>query len=110
MKFLVIIEGVPPTVLPPEQMLPLTKEMWAWSRRLVEAGKADVHYALADHAGGLNGGFGIMNVKSLEELAENLGTFPGVGLVTMKVYPLVAVEVAEKLIEGAQAQLAKKKK
>lgn len=109
MKFLVIIEGVPtqPT-MPPEQMLSLTKEMWAWAKRLRDSGKADVTYALADHAGGLMGGCGIMNVNSLEELAENLGTFPGAGLSTFKVYPLVAPEVAEKLVEGALAALPKK--
>ncbi|MBA7656696.1 hypothetical protein ES703_64623 [subsurface metagenome] len=109
MKFLVIIEGVPgqPT-MPPEQMLTLTKEMWAWSKRLTELRKTDVAYALADHAGGLMGGCGIMNANSLEELAENLGTFPVPGMVTFKVYPLVAPEVAEKLVEGALAALPKK--
>ena len=109
MKFLIVMEGVPgqPT-LPPEQMLSLTKEMWAWSRRLVESKKADVAYGLADHAGGLMGGMGIMNVNSLEELAENLGTFPAPGMVTYKVYPLVAPEVAEKLVDGALAAVHKK--
>jgi hypothetical protein len=110
MKFLVIVEAVPGVLMAPEQSLALSKEMWAWSRRLVEAGRSDVAYGLADHAGGLMGGFGIANVKSLEELAENLGTCPGAGIATMKVYPLVAPEVAEKLIEGGLAQLAKKKK
>ena len=108
MKFLVIIEGVPgqPT-MPPDQMLTLTKEMWAWARRLKEAGKADVSYALADHAGGLTGGFGIINVNSLEELAENLGSFPGAGMVAFKVHPLVAPEVADKVIDAALASLPK---
>ena len=109
MKFLVLIEGVPGGPPgPPEQMLALTKEMWAWSRRMQETGKADVSYALADHAGGLMGGMGIMNVQSLEELAENLGTFPGSGIVSMKVYPLVAPEVAERLIEAGLAALSPK--
>jgi hypothetical protein len=109
MKFLVIIEAVPggPSE-PPEQTLPRIKECWAWARRMLESGKADVGYALADHAGGLLGGAGIMNVKSLEELAEALATYPAAGLVTFKVYPLVAPEVTEKIIEGALAQLAKK--
>jgi len=109
MKFLVIVEGVPgqPTMTP-EQTLNLTKANWAWSKKLTESGKADVAYALADHAGGLMGGCGIMNVNSLEELAEYLGTFPASGIATFKVYPLVAPEVAEKLIEGALAALTKK--
>ena len=108
MKFLVILEGVhgQPTMTP-EQTLNLAKMNWAWSKRLVESGKADVAYALADHAGGLMGGCGIMNVNSLEELAENLGTFPALGIATMKVYPLVAPEVAEKLVDGALASLSK---
>lgn len=109
MKFLVMIEGVPgqPT-RPPEQTLAQTKEIWAWSRRMRESGKADVTYALAGHAGGLMGGFGIMNVNSLEELAENLGTCPAAGIATFKVYPLVSQEIAEKLVEGALAALSKK--
>jgi hypothetical protein len=49
-----------------------------------------------------------MNVKSLEELAEALATYPAAGLVTFKVYPLVAPEVPEKIIEAAMAQLPKK--
>ena len=75
MKFLVIIEGVPgqPT-MPPEQSLAQIKGVWAWSRRMAESGKAEAAYALADHAGGLMGGCGIMKVNSLEELAENLGS------------------------------------
>ena len=111
MKFLVIIEAVPGgPPEPPEQALAVSKECWAWARRMLESGKADVGYALVDHAGGLTGGAGIMNVKSLEELAEALATYPAAGQVTMKVYPLVAPEVAEKLIQGGLAQLAKKKK
>jgi len=108
MKFLVVMEGIPgqPT-MSPEQTLTMIKDTWAWSRSLIESGKADVGYALADHAGGLMGGCGIVNVNSLEELAEALGTCPAIGTATMKVYPLVAPEVAEKLIEGALASLPK---
>lgn len=108
MKFLVFMEGVPGTPMPPEQMLPLTKEIWAWSRRMLETKKAEVAYGLADHAGGLMGGCGIMNVDSLEELAENLASCPGTGVATFKVYPLVSQETAEKLVEGALAALPKK--
>lgn len=60
MKFLVIIEGVPgglPT--PPEQFLPFAKAQWAWSRKMLETGKTEVAYGLADHAGGFMGGVGI---------------------------------------------------
>ena len=109
MKFLVIIEGVPgPPTRPPAETLAHTKEVWAWSKRMKESGKADVSYGLVGHAGGLMGGMGIMNVASLEELAENLGTCPAAGIATFKVYPLVSQEVAEKLVEGALASLSKK--
>lgn len=109
MKFLVIIEGVPgPPTRSPAETLANTKEVWAWSRRMKESGKADVTYGLADHVGGLMGGFGIMNVASLEELAENLATCPAAGIATFKVYPLVSQEIAEKLVEGALATLSKK--
>lgn len=108
MKFLVLIEAAPPVLMPPEQILPLTKATWAWSRRMLETKKADVTYALADHAGGFTGGFGIMNVESLEELAENLASFPGAGIATFKVYPLIALETVEKMVEAALAALPKK--
>ncbi len=108
MKFLIVMEGIPaqPT-MSPEQQLTLTKESWAWSKRLVETGKADFDYAFADHAGGLMGGCGIMNVSSLEELSENLATCPMFGMADVKVYPLVAREVAEKLVEGLISSLPK---
>jgi len=55
MKFLTVIEAVRgQSTMSPEQTLALTKECWAWSRRLTESGKADVAYALADHAGDLH--------------------------------------------------------
>ena len=109
MKFLVLIEGVPGGPPgPPEQMLQLNKEMWAWARRMQESGRTELQYALADHAGGLMGGFCVHNVESAEQLAQDLASFPGAGLATMKVYPLVAPEVAEKLIEAGLAALPKK--
>jgi hypothetical protein len=49
-----------------------------------------------------------MKVDSLEELAENLASVPGAGIVTFKVYPLVSQETAEKLVDGALAALPKK--
>ena len=104
-----IMEGVPGVpMLPPEQALALAKESWAWARRMKESGRAEVYYALADHAGGLTGGFCVHNVESAEQLAEDLATFPMAGLCIMKVYPLVTPEVAEKIIEGVLAALPKK--
>jgi hypothetical protein len=109
MKFLILIEGVPGgPPIPPEQFLPFAKETMAWARRMMESGRSEVAYCLADHAGGLMGGFCVHNVDSAEQLAEDLATCPCAGLSNVKVYPLVAVEVTEKLIKGWEAQLGKK--
>jgi muconolactone delta-isomerase len=109
MKFLVIVEGIPGVpMLPPEQALALTKEQWEWSKRTRNAGKADVVYALADHYGGLKGGFGIANVESLDDLAELLASMPMAGLGTVKVYPLVNPDVTLKLVEASLQALSKK--
>ena len=101
MRFLVIIEGVPggPPV-PPEQMLPLIKANFAWAKRMKASGRSEVQYGLADHAGGIMGGFCVHNVESAEQLAEDLATFPMAGQATFKVYPLVTMEASEKIIEG----------
>ena len=99
MKFLVMMEGVPGGApMPPEQLLPLLKANTEWTKRMKASGRTEVAYLLADHAGGFMGGFGIVNYDSAEQLAEDLATFPGAGLTTCKVYPLVAPEFAEKLV------------
>jgi hypothetical protein len=110
MKFLVLIEGIPGVPMPPEQGLALGKANMAWIKRVKETGRVEAAYLLADHAGGFEGGFGIINYESAEQMAEDLATCPVAGLSTFKVYPLVAPEVTEKLIDAALAQLAKKKK
>ena len=109
MKFLVIIEGVPSTPMPPEQIAPLMKANFAWVKRLKESGRSEVQYCLADHAGGLMGGFCIHNAESAEQLAEDLATFPLAMVSTFKVYPLINMEASEKITEGILAQLLKKK-
>ena len=98
MKFLVMIEGVPGVPLTPEQFIPLAKANNAWAKRMRDSGRCEAQYLLADHAGGLEGGFGIVNYDSAEQLAEDLATFPAAGLCTFKVYPLVAPELGEKLV------------
>ena len=101
MRFLVLIEGVPGgPPMPPEQMSPLVKATLAWAKRMKESGRSEVQYCLADHAGGLMGGFCIHNVESAEQLAEDLATFPLASLSTFKVYPLVTMEAFEKMTDG----------
>ena len=108
MKFLLMIEGVPGGAMPPpEQFLPLAKANCAWVRRMIDSGRCEVTYHLADHAGGFMGGFGIVDYDSAEQLAEDLGTFPASGMSTYKVYPLVTLEVVEKLIGTLEAMLKK---
>ena len=63
---------------------------------------------MADHGGGLMGGFGIGNYESAEQLAKDLATFPAAGLCTMKVYPLVGFEVLEKFVDAQLQALPKK--
>ena len=109
MKFLVIVEGIPGVpMLPPEQSLALTKEQWEWSKKMQNSGKADIVYAMADHCGGLTGGFGIANVESLEDLAEILASMPMAGLSDVKVYPLVTLNVAVKMTQSRLEALSKK--
>ena len=108
MKFLVFIEGVPGTPLPPEQLLTLCKAQWSWVNKQQEAGKAEVVYGLAEHAGGLMGGMGIFNYESADELAEALATMPAAYSASVNVYPLVAPEVTERLIEAELRVLRRK--
>ena len=109
MRFLVIIEGVPGgPPMPPEQMAPLVQATFDWVKRMKESGRSEIQYAMADHAGGLMGGFSIHNVESAEQLAEDLATMPLGTLSTFKVYPLVTMEASQKIIEGLLAQLLKK--
>lgn len=109
MKFLIISENVPGVPgLPPDQALAMVKEQWAWVKRMKEAGKVETSYALADHGGGLLGGCGIIDVKSLEDLAEMLATMPVARFTSARVYPLVAPEVTERIIEGRLAAFARR--
>jgi len=108
MKFLVLVEGVPGRPMPPEQLLALAKAQWSWSKRQQEAGKAEVVYGLAEHAGGLMGGMGICSYESAEEFAEALATMPAAYSASVKVYPLVALGVTERLIEAELGVLRRK--
>ena len=94
--------------MPPEQFLALSKANYEWAKRLRDAGRVEVSYALADHAGGFMGGFGVINYDSAEQLAEDLATMPVAGLSTIKVHPLVGLEVVERFIEAGLQGLPKK--
>ena len=100
MKFLLLVEGIPGGLVPPNQLLSLAKAQWAWFKTQQETGKVEVVYGLAEHAGGLMGGVGICNYESEEDLAEALARMPAAYAGTIKIYPLVAPEVTKRLIEA----------
>jgi hypothetical protein len=108
MKFLVMIEGVPGGApMPPEQFLPLAKANSEWIKRMLNSGRCEVTYLLADHAGGTMGGFGIINYDSAEQMAEDLATFPGAAISNYRVYPLVSTDFMEKFASNMEAMLKK---
>jgi len=108
MKFLVMIEGVPGgSPMSPEQNLQLAKANYDWMRRMIDSGRCEVTYLMADHAGGSMGGFGVINYDSEEQMAEDLATFPGANLSNYKVCPLVSPEIMEKFISNMEAMLKK---
>ena len=54
------------------------------------------------------GGFGTGTYEATEQLAGYIATFPAAGLSTMKVYPLVSMEVVEKFVDTAMKNLKKR--
>ena len=108
MKFLVMIEGVPGGVpMSPEQFLPLAKATYDWMRRMIDSGRCEVTYLMADHAGGTMGGFGVVNYDSAEQMAEDLATFPASATSNYKVCPLVSPDIMKKFISNMEAILKK---
>ena len=108
MKFLVMIEGVPggpPMTL--EQNLQMSKATYDWQRRMINSGRYEVTYLMADQAGGTMGGFGIGNYDSAEQMAEDLATFPASATSNYKVCPLVSPDIMKKFISNMEAILKK---
>jgi hypothetical protein len=109
MRFLWTIEGVTGgTSIPPEQMITLLKANFDWVERLTKSGRSEITYGIADHMGGLTGGFCIHNVETAEQLAEDMATCPAAGLSTMKLYPLVTMEASKKIFESMCSKMPKK--
>ena len=108
MKFLVMIEGTPGgPPIPTEQNLNLAKANYDWMGRMIDSGRCEVTYLMADHAGGTMGGFGVVNYDSAEQMAEDMATFPGAAMSNYKVCPLVSPEIMEKFISNMEAMLKK---
>lgn len=82
MQFLVLTEPSSPT--PPEMVLPLIGAMEAWVARWRTAGKFQHMWANA----GRNGGGGVVEVDSPEELNVIMAGFPFGPFSTIRVYAL----------------------
>ena len=70
MQFLVITRQTTPP--PPEMLLPMIGAMEAWSAGLLASGKAPAMWSFA----GTNGGGGLLEVESHEELDAIMARFP----------------------------------
>ena len=82
MRFLVLTEPSSPT--PPEMVLPLIGAMEAWIARWRTAGKFQHTWAYA----GTNGGGGVVEVESPEELDVIMAGYPFGPFSTIKVHAL----------------------
>ena len=83
MRFLVISKSK--HLAPPDMMAPLFDAMIAWSNKLQASGKAEAMWSLAQG----QGGGGIMNVDSLEELNTLMLEFPFAAFSDIEVLPIV---------------------
>jgi muconolactone delta-isomerase len=70
MQFLVITRQSSPP--PPEMLVPMIGAMEAWASQLRASGKAKAMWSFA----GTNGGGGLLDVESHEELDEIMSRFP----------------------------------
>jgi muconolactone delta-isomerase len=88
MRFLVVT--TPKHPVPPEMALGLFEALSAWAKDLTGKGKMEQGWAFA----GSNGGGGILNVESLEELDAIMGAFPLGPFSNIDVHGLVELEPA----------------
>ncbi|TAK76427.1 MAG: hypothetical protein EPO16_07215 [Dehalococcoidia bacterium] len=95
MRFLVTsIQTVPP---PPEAALGLFDALSAWAKAHKEQGKLEQIWSFA----GLQGGGGIANVATLEELDALMAGFPLAPFSHTEVYPLVDLEPSLEQVKQA---------
>ena len=88
MRCLVVTKQTIP--MPPETVLGLFAAMKAWSARYIASGKLEQVWSFA----GLNGGGGIFNVGSLEELDQIMAEFPLGPFSDRKIYGLVDLDTS----------------
>jgi muconolactone delta-isomerase len=86
MRFLVVT--LPRETIPPEMALGLFEALSGWAKDLQSKGKIEQTWGFA----GIQGGGGILNVESLEELDAIMTSFPLAAFSTIDVYGLVDLE------------------
>jgi muconolactone delta-isomerase len=87
MKFLVVTKNKMP--IPPEMALGLVEAMEGWIQKYTDTGKMDQVWGFA----GLQGGGGILNVSSLEELDSIMTEFPFGPFSNIEVYGLADLDL-----------------
>jgi muconolactone delta-isomerase len=100
MKFLVITKANSP--IPPEMALGLFEALSAWATEHVSSGKIEQTWSFA----ALQGGGGIFNVESLEELDAIMTKFPLAPFSSTELYPLVELQPSlQRVREAIQAMM-----
>lgn len=95
MKFLVVTKQASPA--PPEVALGLFEALSGWAKEHTASGKMEQIWSFA----GSNGGGGLLNVDSLEELDQIMNAFPMGPFSTIETFPLVELEASLEGVRGA---------
>jgi muconolactone delta-isomerase len=99
MRFLVITKASSP--FPPEMALGMVQAMRQWIQTHTQSGKMEETWAFA----GSNGGGGILNVESHEELDAIMAGFPFGPFSQIEILPLANLEASLKNFEQAIRQM-----
>ena len=92
MKFLVVTKSRMP--FPPDMAIGLVEATEGWARKYTENGKMQQVWSFA----GIQGGVGILNVSSLEELDDIMTKFPFGPFSDIDIYGLVELNAGLKKI------------
>ena len=106
MQFLIVTkQSVPP---PPEVAVQLLDAMFEWTKRYTGNGKVRETWGFA----GQQGGGGILNVESFDELDTIMTEFPFAPFSTIEIYPLVdlipSLERAKQVWQAASAGMGRR--
>ncbi len=100
MKFLVVTKSNQP--LPPEMAMDLVDAMEGWARKYTTSGKIEQTWGFA----GIQGGGGIVNVNSLEELEAIMAEFPFAPFSDIEIYGLTDLQAGLQLMKQAIQAMA----